>query len=328
MTCRDVHEIAEAYLAGELDEDTAQRLRSHLETCSSCRQEVESLRDLRASLRGAFDRAEDLQVRQEFLTTLDRTLRSRVRLAGEPAPSIPAPPVALHAVGAAPPAKTIRYRWPALAAAVLIAAVIGVLWTRRTLTLDDIARDAAGDHRDCALVFALAEKPIPLEDAARRYDAAFRVLEALPPETIATSAGPAHVVARHSCVYHGRRFAHVVMQYRGTVVSLLVTTHDSAGHDGADGQLTDSTDEPHALTTRAIDELTVVSWPVARHTIFVVGDLPQPDLAVLATAAAEPLSHRLADATFGSILPFDAPGERPLTALWQLARVGSSKTGR
>jgi anti-sigma factor RsiW len=331
MTCRDVHEIADAYLAGELDQDTVQQLQRHLETCPSCRQELDSVRELRASVRGAFDRAEDLQVRPEFLTMLDRTLRSGVRPAGEAVPSsLATSKVPDATVAAPPPAHTTRYRWLALAAAVLIAAGIGVLWNRRASTADDlVARDAAGDHRDCALVFALAEKPIPLDDAARRYDAAFRVLEALPPDTIATPAGPAHVVARHSCVYHGRRFAHVVMQYRGTAVSLLVTARGGGdGHDRADGQLSVPNTESHPLTARAIDQLTVVSWPVGRHTILVVGDRPQPDLAALANAAAEPLSHRLADAAVGSILPLDTPGQRPMTAPWLLARVDSPQTSR
>src|SRR5437773_12173370 len=85
------------------------------------------------------------------------------------------------------------------------------------------SRTAVGDHRNCALQFRLAEQPISLEEAAQRYGAAYRVLETRPPNDVITAVGPTHLLERHSCVYRGRRFAHIVFEYRGEKVSLLVT---------------------------------------------------------------------------------------------------------
>jgi len=292
MTCRDVRDNAEAFVAGELNESATQALLRHLETCVECRQEVETLRTLRTSVRGAFDRAHELQAQPEFLARLDRTLRSQVRPAtGAVTQSQSQAPVEI--AGAVdtrtPPPVSARYAWLAVAAALLLAMSIGLFWARAARHDDEaLALDAAGDHRNCAIAFALDEKPIPLGEAARRYDPAFDVLETLPPDQISTPAGAAQVVARHSCLYHGRRFAHVVMKYRGSLVSLLVAASD---------------DERADRTLRAVDSLSVISWHVPRHAILVVSDLPAPDLRALATAAAEPLSSRLAGAMALNILP-------------------------
>jgi hypothetical protein len=72
--------------------------------------------------------------------------------------------------------------------------------------------------------------PVPLEEAAQRFDSAYRLLLSAPPDDISTPNGPANVVERHSCAYGARRFGHVILQYRGRVVSLLMT-----GNGGATG---------------------------------------------------------------------------------------------
>jgi hypothetical protein len=36
-----------------------------------------------------------------------------------------------------------------------------------------LSEAAAGDHRDCAIKFNLAEDPIDLEEAGRKFDPAF-----------------------------------------------------------------------------------------------------------------------------------------------------------
>src|SRR5207344_2505810 len=89
--------------------------------------------------------------------------------------------------------------------------------------LAELARSAAGDHQNCALRFNLAERPISLEEAARRYDAAFASLATLNPPS-GLPGGSIEILDRHSCVYEGRRFGHVVFRHRDRLVSLLVTS--------------------------------------------------------------------------------------------------------
>src|SRR6267142_2179571 len=108
-----------------------------------------------------------------------------------------------------------------------------------------------------------------------------------PADDVSTIGRAAHVLERHACVYDGRRFAHVVLDYGGSRVSLLVT----ASPEGI----------PIAVPNAArvarhdarIDSMSVVSVRTDRYTIFLVGDIDQAELARLANAVAEPLARQL-----------------------------------
>jgi hypothetical protein len=174
---------------------------------------------------------------------------------------------------------------------VLLAAALGLVyvggdWITAAGTL---ARAAVGDHRNCALQFRLAEQPISLDEAAQRYGAAYRVLEKLPPNDVITPVGPAHVLERHACVYGGRRFAHIVFEYRGERVSLLVT----AAARGIRLALPEEA-LPHVTSSGRIDDMSVVSFRASGHIVFFAGDVAQSDLMMLAHAVAEPLYRGLA----------------------------------
>ena len=81
-----------------------------------------------------------------------------------------------------------------------------------------------GDHRFCALTFKLAERPIPLAEAAQRFGGVHALLAAVEPSTTTLSGGPLRVMERHSCVFEGRRFVHIVLLYKDEPISLLVPT--------------------------------------------------------------------------------------------------------
>ena len=89
-------------------------------------------------------------------------------------------------------------------------------------------------------------------------------------------------------MYGGRRFAHVVLEYRGTHVSLLVTPRD----DGA--RVTVPDEARPTLNEGRVNSMSVVSVQASQYMIFFVGDLAQTDLARLADAVAGPLSRQLA----------------------------------
>ena len=127
-----------------------------------------------------------------------------------------------------------------------------------------------------------------LEEAAQRFDGAYRVLLNAPPDDIPTPDGPARVVERHSCAYGMHRFGHVVLKYRGRVVSLLVTEDDRA---------TIAAEAiPHVIG-RPMDGLSVVSVNGSRHAVMLVSDLKSSELTQLARIVSLPLAQRLADAS-------------------------------
>ena len=131
---------------------------------------------------------------------------------------------------------------------------------------------------------------MPLEEAAQRFDSAYRLLLSAPADDISTPDGSAHVVERHSCAYGERRFGHVILEYRGRVVSLLVTASDrTTAAASAD-------DIPH-LIGRPMDGLSVVSVNGSRHAVMLVSDLERGELTQLAGIVSLPLARRLAGVT-------------------------------
>ena len=105
---------------------------------------------------------------------------------------------------------------------------------------------------------------------------------------VMTAVGPAHVLERHACVYGGRRFGHIVFDYRGERVSLLVT----AVEGGVELAFPDKT-LPHVTSAGRIDDMSVVSFRSSRHMVFLAGGVAQADLMKLADAVAGPLYREL-----------------------------------
>jgi anti-sigma factor RsiW len=272
MECRDVREMADSFLAEELLTETNHEIMRHLETCPVCRDELAARRTLREGMRRAFQHASDLDPGPEFMAQVRASLQ--------------------HAAHHVPARRGIRLRgWWALAATVLLAVALGLAYRGRdwiTATAS-LARAAVGDHRNCALQFRLAEQPISLEEAAQRYGAVYRVLETLPPNDLMTAVGPAHVLERHACVYGGRRFAHIVLEYRGERVSLLVTAAERSAQVAPLGE-----GLPHVTSAGRIDDMSVVSFRAYSQMVFFAGDIAQADLMTLANAVAEPLYRELA----------------------------------
>ncbi|HEV3060255.1 MAG TPA: zf-HC2 domain-containing protein [Vicinamibacterales bacterium] len=291
MSCREFRELIDSYLAEELLVETNHEMIRHLEECAACRAELGGHRRLRAHVKSAFNGSADLDVRPEFLTTLAAQLRGSAR----------------------PPAAGRRRlsSWWALAAGVALAAAIaGGVGVRRAVALRDavrltwsrpdsitqavwqLARAAAGDHRDCALHFRLAEKPIPLEEAALRYDPAYHALRAAVRSQRADRGEvPIDIVEDHSCVFQGRRFAHIVLRYRGQLVSVLVTARDdrTAGSNP-------SASSPAIASLHGVEGFEAATFSAPRHVVFVVSALDAHDTLAVARTIADSVYQHLAGA--------------------------------
>jgi hypothetical protein len=263
VQCREVRELADAFLSDQLLVETTHEIVRHLETCPVCREEFAARRALRAKLQSAFAGAADLAPRADFVEDLSARLR----------------PVR----GTVSRREWLQSWWAVAASAVAV--VGGGLFARGAVhrsRLAALARNAAGDHQNCAVKFNLAERPISLEEAARWYDAAYASLATLQPPA-GLPDGPIEILDRHSCVYQGRRFGHIVFRYRGRLVSLLVTS------------LTESVGaSPEMLP--ADGSFNIASFSSGRHLVFVVSDLSERDTLQVAQALAEPVSRRLAGA--------------------------------
>jgi anti-sigma factor RsiW len=267
MQCHEVRDLADSFLSEQLLVETNHEVLRHLEGCPECRTELESRRALRAAIQRAFLNADALQMREDFSRDLGTSLRTFSRSAG------------------------LLSRRRAVAAAALAAVAAGAGLFLLPDDVDEVARDAVGDHRNCAVRFRLAEKPISLEAAERRYAAWYGRLLDTPPAQLAPGGGPIRVIERHACVFNGRRFAHIVLQVQGLLVSLLVT-EDRRWLSN----LTDDEGQPQLASQPVVDGFNVVSFRTSRHRVLFVSDLGDPELRTVAETLASPLARRLVGA--------------------------------
>ncbi|HKW03600.1 MAG TPA: hypothetical protein VJN96_27490, partial [Vicinamibacterales bacterium] len=189
------------------------------------------------------------------------------------------------------PAARPRWTWLALAASLALVAVAGTSWREWTVrNLTALVNAAVRDHRFCTLTSTPGAQRLTLEEAARRYGVFNRALETLQPPADALGGGPVRILERHSCVFDGERFAHIVLSYKGSTVSLLVpeTGNRSARVWGVGPP---SSGAPSMLA--APDGFQVAAFHGARRMVFVVSDLPSRDVQDVAQAMAGPVMQAL-----------------------------------
>lgn len=267
MDCRTVRELADSFLSEQLLVETNHEVLRHLETCAACRAELAARGAIRERLRRAFANAADLEPRPEFAAELAQRLGARAVGRAEAPPHSPV--VTRRSL--------LRSWWTAAAGVMLAAggAVYGVRQVRTRSQLTALAVTAAGDHQNCAIKFSLAERPIALEEASRRYGMPYGQMASF---EIPTLTPVADLLERHSCVYGSQRFAHIVLRYRGAVTSLLVTR----GSGPSEPQIESNT-----------GSVAVASLPAGEFVGFVVADLPADDVLEVARAIADPLERHL-----------------------------------
>jgi hypothetical protein len=274
MDCREVRDLADAYVSEQVLVETARAIVAHLDRCPACHAEVDGLRRLRASVRSAYLASTDLSPSPAF----DVALRSRLRSEG------------LRGKARAP----WRRGWLALAATLVL--VAGGGFGIRGLGVSGftaILQAAVGDHRFCLVAFKLAERPIALEKAAELYgDPVDRSLDTVQAPSTQLSGGPVRIVERHSCVFGGRRFAHIVLRYKRDLISLVVTPDErllrnlpgaSVPRDGS------------IVSLPPVEGYHVAAFRGPRHVVFAISGLDDHDLREVTRSMVGSVSRALRD---------------------------------
>jgi len=304
MQCRDFREVADSYLSDELLVETNHDVIAHLEMCADCRRELTARRELRSTLRAGFANSPELQISDQFAA------RFRAQLCRT---ALQQPTTFL----------TRGRAWMAIAACLLVAfgLVIGVRYRVQTpseqriatgsstgegtstptakdtnlnvdVAVNEMARFAVDDHRNCAIEFRLPEAPIALEEAGRRYDRSYINLTKTVREQLAGLAGLATLVEAHSCILEGRRFAHLVLTQNAHIVSFLITDLD--GREKVVGGTSAATKKDgQVISCSQVQGYQVSCFQTARHAIFVVSDLSEGDNLNLARALAPAVYQHL-----------------------------------
>ena len=303
MQCRDFREVADSYLSDELLVETNHDVIAHLETCADCRRELAARRELRTILRASFAKAEELQMPEKFASRLHNELRA--------------------AASSGAMSLNVRRREWMIAASLAVAMTIGVIavWQRQrvqtnsqmakkhqqqtavekpadvqpsssaiavdaTAILARMSELAAGDHRDCAIGHRLPDMPIALEEAARKYDRSYLDL---------TKAVMSHrddfdevmeLVMAHACRFKGHWFAHIVVKYRGRLVSLLVTRLEDPSGIAIPKEKLPQDLEGQVIACSTAGGYQISCFRTVHHGVFVVSDLEEGENLALARKLA------------------------------------------
>lgn len=304
--------MMDSYLGDELLVETNHEVLRHLEDCAACRSELAARRGLLAQMRLAFRSAPEAQINPTFAARLRNELRETALR-----PSVWEKLKSGFFVNSPILAA-------AVAACLLIGGLFGALWMSRSPAPENIARgnqtekpaetapqiesnasqivqaawrelsnEAVGDHENCALHFRLKEDPITLDEAAKKFGRFNRGLDkavtaVLREVSIQNASGKTSDDIKfydaHSCVFNGRRFAHIELKKGDKTISLLVAEADSLG-DGAT-----------ETTNLTAENFQVSSFRAVRYAVFVVSDLAAAENSKIAETLAPAVRRHIEQA--------------------------------
>lgn len=286
--------MMDSYISDELLVETNHEVLRHLENCAACRSEFAAHRQLRVRVRSAVKNSPELQINSGFASRLQSNLREKALQ-----------PTVLQKIRYG---GFFNLKFSALAAVgLLIVSLFGAIWlslspSNPTIVAEniqsnqsiqtpqpvespivkavqaawrEIAQTATGDHENCALHFRLKEKPITLTEAAAKFglfnkDLDKAVIAAVIKSPAKRTADKIEFIEAHSCNYDGRRFAHVVLKYRKSLVSVLVTDTDLPE------------DSNEVIAAQSEGGINTASFRTAHRAIFVVSDLAEAENSAIA----------------------------------------------
>jgi hypothetical protein len=155
---------------------------------------------------------------------------------------------------------------------------------------------AAGDHRDCAIGHRLPDRPIALEDAAAKYDRVYLNLEQAVLSRRGDFTEAIELVMAHACVFRGRWFGHIVVRYRGRLVSLLVTRLEN--QDGTNSARKKLPKDPEAqvIACSTAAGYRISCFRTLSHAVFVVSDLEEAENLALTRELAPSVYEHITQA--------------------------------
>lgn len=277
MKCRDFREIIDSYLSDELLTETNHDVLRHLEECADCRKFIESRRMLRTQIKFTVINAPEFQISENFYNSLWANLET--------------------ASGVKKSSKNMFWSgnmsWLAFAASIVIVAGFGFWFFQpqsaqvipsETARIEEktieptLAEFAVGDHQNCAVKFNLPENPTEIDIKEAKYaDLRQGILEPL-----RNSDKKYEFLESHICKYAGHQFTHIVFNYQGKIVSVLLT--DLQNYAPLNNK---------EIAENFLNGYQIAHFDVKNKAVFVVSNLSEQENAATAKILENPLSQQL-----------------------------------
>ncbi len=287
MDCKEFETLVDSYLSDELLVETNHEVQAHLESCAACRQEMSLHRELKHQLRSAVLSCPDSQMNPAAAVRIGTSLRKAAHRPGF-FEWIALPTLRLAGLGAVGvvliAAAALLYLDIARTGSLVAVNSNPELAVRLFRSWAELARLALGDHENCAIDYRLTEKPISLDEAAIRFGNFNKGLDSVMTSSFENSGRrDVEFLEAHSCVYQGRRFAHIVYRHKGEIVSVLVTDPEMRPEKDLGIQT--------AIFGAASS---TASFFAGEHAVFVVSKLSEVDNASLAAIIAPAVRSHVA----------------------------------
>lgn len=285
MKCQDFRELIDSYLCSELLTETNHEVLRHLEQCVNCREIIEERRIFRARLRSAVQNCQELKICEKFKANLQNSLRNNL------SPERNSKKSFLFA----------NYSWAAVATSFLIVAVFGIWFFQNPSIPPDSAavneqnqsvyfqKVALGDHKNCAVKHNLAEKPIDIDLSSPQY-ASLKEGVLVP---LKKEFGSCEFVESHICKYEGHAFTHLVFDYEGKTMSILIM--DLNNYKAL---------ENNYIAKMSDEGYQVAHFDIDNKAVFVVSDLPERKNTIAAEVLETPLRKQLMNNQQASLVSF------------------------
>lgn len=278
MKCQDFRELIDSYLCDELLTETNHEVLRHLEQCADCRNTAQERRVFRAKLRSAVQNCGELKICEKFKANLRSSLKQSV---------LPETPLRNSFFNGFSMAA-------AVAASFLIVAVFGVWFfqSQNSPLSPDVARNgentqsihfqkiALGDHQNCAVKYKLTEEPVEIDLSSPQY-ASLREGVLLP---LKKAFGSCEFVESHLCKYDGHTFTHLVFDYEGKTLSVLMM--DLKNYKAL---------ENNYIAKLSEQGYQIAHFDVEKKAVFVISDLPEPKNSIAAEVLETPLRRQFAE---------------------------------
>jgi len=309
--------MMDSYLGDELLVETNHEVLRHLENCPACRNELAARRGLLAQMRSAVKGMPEVQLNQAFAIKLRNNLREtalrpsiweKLKSGGLSGTRVLAATTAClllmtmfgvvwfnqsspaENIAAVGENQTNKPAEPSRPTESPVTQAIQIAWREMTHL-------AVGDHKNCALHFRLEEEPITLKKAAEKYGkfnkdldktVAASLSEIFPEKQTGETSGKIQIFEAHSCVFQGRRFAHVILLYRNRRISVLVT----------EANFPVETDEE--IFSEATEGMLAARFRTARHAVFVVSDLTAAENVTIAQKLSPAIRRHIEQSETGA----------------------------
>jgi hypothetical protein len=283
--CKESLRRMDAYVDNEIETAGGAAIAAHIETCPSCREELDLRRRFRSRLKGAVDRSLTAPYLQTKVLARVRGSQPKATWLGMPRHFVALAAMLVLTVGVTAIAYQLGHlRFTTKTQETYIASI--------SSRVAGIMRVGLGDHVHCGVFrkYPKANEPSLQQmesDLGPEYKGLLPVVAPHVPEGY-------RVVLGHRCRYHGRQFVHLTMKSDRQLISIVIA-HKQNGESFRDSSLVPVIEHGGLpIYHDGVQRFDITGFETRSHLVYLISDVPAKDNRQLMIALAPEIGNYLA----------------------------------